>query len=218
MDSFRLCQARAAKKALNTQTAHVKEHLRGPNRQELNVSRGDIFRNAAAFFWRSGHRPEPTAGIRLVTPNPSSTVRNWLAPSRCSVSTLPEGQRIVTSSTRVAVPRPKCVRGSLTDKKLLLARTSCTCVRPPALTSIRAPKPSRFEPFPTVFMAIQWTEEGGLAVRLHSRTGEPSSCVTTTSRKPLFSKSPTANPRCTAGRRSASPVSNPTSAKRPNWL
>ena len=47
------------------------------------------------------------------------------------LSTLPEGQRTIMESTRVAAPRPKCRRGSLADSKLLLARTSALCFRLP---------------------------------------------------------------------------------------
>src|ERR1700676_1099861 len=112
---------------------------------------------------------------RLTTPFPSLITISWSAASLPMLSTLPEGHRMVMESTWVADPSPKCSRGSLADSKLLLARTSALCFRLPAVTSTRAPNPSRFDFLPTVLMRSQCPF---LANWLRRSTGEPSRTVT----------------------------------------
>src|SRR6185369_10080406 len=124
----------------------------------------------ASIFWKIKEE-----SLAVVTPNPfhcdalgaagvsdfagsaegSVTTSCWSALDGPTLEIFPDGQCTTTDSTCVADPNPKWSRGSLADSKLLLARTSEYCVSPPAVTSTRAPYPSRLEVEPTILIRIQ---------------------------------------------------------------
>ena len=83
-------------------------------------------------------------------PRPSTMVTNRPAFTLAATSFEPGyGHSISMRSADSAVPSPKCKRRSLCDRNVDPERTSCTCLRPAAVTVTRAPMALRFDFIPT---------------------------------------------------------------------
>src|SRR5882762_2642279 len=107
-------------------------------------------------------------------------------------STVPLGQRTSTESILLTERRPKWTLKSLCEISLEPLRTSSVLLRPPALTVILTPIPSRLERVPTVLNATQGLLDSS---SLTSRLGGAFMLLITIAKCPLFRKSPTASPR-----------------------
>src|SRR5664279_6101447 len=86
----------------------------------------------------------------------SSTVRMRSTDKFCSTCSRPLGQRTVNFSILVAAPNPKCTRPSSCDRYPELDTRSAICFFPSAVTSRRAPMPSRLLLVPFRWIVIQW--------------------------------------------------------------
>src|SRR5260370_35696010 len=117
---------------------------RYPNNQFLHGTSPSRFRIAQGRIVCPGRTVSTAASPSLS----SSTTICRSAVRSVSSCTLPEGQRIVSRSTRVASATPKWTTLGICDRKLLSGYNSRTTRCPPATAVSRLPMPSRLLPQP----------------------------------------------------------------------